>query len=312
MKTLLYLIRRNLKVYFKDRGMFVYSMITPILLLILYIVFLGRIYRDSFTGNLPAGFTVDSSLVDATVGAQLFSSLLAVCCITVSFCANLIMVQDRVSGAINDFTVSPVDNGLITLGYYFATMISALLICLAATAVSFVYLAIVGWYMSVGDVFLVLLDVFLLVNFGTALSTLVCLPLKTSGQMSAVGTVISAGYGFICGAYMPLSEYPELLRNVAGFLPGTYGTSIIRNHAFRGVLAEMNDVGVPEAVTDGIRDSIDCNIYFFGHEVPLYVSYIVLTLSTLIIIAGVVALALVTQKKKNSEKIKRKKEIEDE
>lgn len=293
MTALFYLIRRDLKVYFKDRGMFISSMITPIILLVLYVVFLGKIYRNTFTSNMPEGFVIEESLVDATVGAQLFSSLLAVCCITVAFCANLIMVQDRVTGAINDFTVTPVDNALLTLGYYFATVISALIICLAATAVSFVYLAIVGWYMSAKDVFLVLLDVFLLVNFGTALSTLICLPLKTSGQMSAVGTVISAGYGFICGAYMPISEYPAALRNVAAFLPGTYGTSIIRNHAFRGVLEEMNAAGVPAGVTDGIRDAIDCNVYFFGNQVPTYVSYLILTLSTLIIIAGVVALALV-------------------
>ena len=300
MTTLWYLIRRNLKVYFKDRGMFISSMITPIILLVLYIVFLGKIYRNTFTTNIPAGFAIEDSLVDATVGAQLFSSLLAVCCITVAFCANLIMVQDRVTGAINDFTVTPVDNAMLILGYYFATMIAALLICLAATAVSFIYLAIVGWYMTVGDVFLVLLDVFLLVNFGTALSTLICLPLKTSGQMSAVGTVISAGYGFVCGAYMPISEYHVVLRNVVGFLPGTYGTSIIRNHAFRGVLEEMNAVGVPEAVTDGIRDSIDCNIYFFDHLVPTYVSYLVLTLSTLLIIAAVVTMAILMQKEKTS------------
>ena len=302
MTTLWYLVRRNLKVYFKDRGMFISSMITPIILLVLYIVFLGKIYKNTFTSNLPAGFTIEESLIDATVGAQLFSSLLAVCCITVAFCANLIMVQDRVTGAINDFTVTPVDNAMLTLGYYFATMLSALLICLAATGVSLIYLAIVGWYMTVGDVFLVLLDVFLLVNFGTALSTLICLPLKTSGQMSAVGTVISAGYGFVCGAYMPISEYHEVLRNIVAFLPGTYGTSIIRNHAFRGVFEEMNNVGIPETVTDGIRDSIDCNIYFFGHQVPMYVSYIVLVLSTLILLSGVIALTLTFNKK-----VKRKK-----
>ena len=31
-------------------------------------------------------------------------------------------------------------------------------------------------------------------------------PLTTQGQLSAVGTIVSAGYGFICGAYMPISN----------------------------------------------------------------------------------------------------------
>ena len=45
-----------------------------------------------------------------------------------------------------------------------------------------------------------------LVLFGTVLSGIVCYPLQTQGQMSAVYTIVSAGYGFICGAYMPISN----------------------------------------------------------------------------------------------------------
>ena len=45
-----------------------------------------------------------------------------------------------------------------------------------------------------------------LVLFGTVLSGIVCYPLQTQGQMSAVCTIVSAGYGFICGAYMPISN----------------------------------------------------------------------------------------------------------
>ena len=84
-----------------------------------------------------------------------------------------------------------------------------------------------------------LLDVFLLAMFGMALSSIVNSFLSTEGQISAVGTIISAGYGFLCGAYMPISQFGEGLQRVLGFFPGTYGTSLLRNHALGGVLAEM-------------------------------------------------------------------------
>ena len=64
-----------------------------------------------------------------------------------------------------------------------------------------------GFYMSLLDVLAVLLDVVLLTLFGTALSSAVNFHLSTNGQASAVGTVVSAGYGFICGAYMPVSIF---------------------------------------------------------------------------------------------------------
>ena len=47
------IIKRNIKLFFKDKGMFFTSLITPAILLVLYVTFLGNVYRDSFTSNLP-------------------------------------------------------------------------------------------------------------------------------------------------------------------------------------------------------------------------------------------------------------------
>ena len=95
----------------------------------------------------------------------------------------------------------------------------------------------------------------------------VCYPLKTQGQMSAVGTIVSAGYGFICGAYMPISNFGDGLQKVMSYLPGTYGTSLIKNHMLRGVFDAMEDEGFPSEVITGIADSLDCNPSFHGNVV---------------------------------------------
>ena len=102
------LFKRNIKLFFKDKGMFFTSLITPLILLVLFMTFLGQVYHDSFSSALPAGLLEDDTLIDAIVGGQLVSSLLAVCCVTVAFCSNLLMVQDKVSGARRDLTITPV------------------------------------------------------------------------------------------------------------------------------------------------------------------------------------------------------------
>ncbi len=271
------LVRRNVKLYFKDKGTFFTSLITPVILLVLYVTFLANVYEDSFRAALDAaGASVSDALIKGCVGGQLVSSLLAVSCVTVAFCSNLLMVQDKVSGARRDLTIAPVKRATLALGYYLATLLSSLIICLAATAVSLGYLAAVGWYLTVADVAAIVLDVVLLVLFGTALSSCVLFPLSTSGQASAVGTVVSAGYGFICGAYMPISNFSTGLQRVLGFLPGTYGTSLLRNHALRGVFAEMSEQGFPDAVVAAIRDSVDCNLYFFDNRVETGAMYAIL------------------------------------
>lgn len=277
MTKLYALIRRNTKLYFRDKGMFLTSLITPMILLVLYGTFLGNIYEDSFRSALDAaGTTVSDAVIKGCVGGQLVSSLLAVSCVTVAFCSNLLMVQDKVSGARRDLTIAPLSPSTLALSYYLSTLISSLLICLAATAVCLGYLAIVGWYLSFGDVAAMVLDVIFLVLFGTALSSCVILPLSTQGQASAVGTIVSAGYGFVCGAYMPISSFSPGLQKVLSFLPGTYGTSLLRNHAMKGAFAEMSDSGFPQEVMTAIRDSVDCNLYFFGDKVSLGAMYLIL------------------------------------
>lgn len=269
-------IKRNCKLFFKDKGMFFAAMMTPVILLVLYATFLANVYRDSFISGIEGFMEVPDKLINATVGGELVSSLLAVCGITVAFCSNMLMVQDKVTGARRDLTMTPIKRSVMALGYYMATVISTMIVCLTATGLCFLYLANVGWYLTVADVGCILLDVVLLVLFGTALSSIINLFLTSQGQISAVGTIVSAGYGFICGAYMPISQFGEGLQKVISFLPGTYGTSLVRNHALRGVYEEMSSLGFPAEVVENIKDSIDCNLYFFGEKVEIGTMYLIL------------------------------------
>ncbi|MDY5594466.1 MAG: ABC transporter permease [Oscillospiraceae bacterium] len=291
MSALHALVKRNTKLFFKDKGMFFTSLITPVILLVLYGSFLGGVYEDTFRGVLEGfGAPVSDRLLGGCVGGELASSLLAVCCVTVAFCSNMLMVQDKVSGARHDLTITPVRSGTLALGYYIATLLSTLLVCYVATGVCLLYLAKVGWYLTGGDVLCLLLDVLLLVLFGTALSSIINHFLSSQGQISAVGTIVSAGYGFLCGAYMPISQFSEGLQKLISFLPGTYGTSLLRNHALRGVFGEMEAQGFPAEAVETIRDAVDCNLYFFGDRVEPGAMYAVLGGAVVVLIAVYVLL----------------------
>lgn len=291
MSALHALVKRNTKLFFKDKGMFFTSLITPVILLVLYGSFLGGVYEDTFRGVLEGfGAPVSDRLLGGCVGGELASSLLAVCCVTVAFCSNMLMVQDKVSGARHDLTITPVRSGTLALGYYIATLLSTLLVCYVAAGVCLLYLAKVGWYLTGGDVLCLLLDVLLLVLFGTALSSIINHFLSSQGQISAVGTIVSAGYGFLCGAYMPIAQFSEGLQKLISFLPGTYGTSLLRNHALRGVFGEMEAQGFPAEAVETIRDAVDCNLYFFGDRVEPGAMYAVLGGAVVVLIAVYVLL----------------------
>lgn len=299
MNKLTALVKRNTKLYFKDKGMFFTSLITPLILLVLYATFLGNVYEDSFRSALnAAGTTVSDTLIGGCVGGELVSSLLAVCCVTVAFCSNFLMVQDKVSGARRDLTMAPVGRGTLALGYYIANLLSTLLVCMGAAAICLLYLSRVGWYLTGADVALLALDILLLVLFGSALSSIINFFLSSQGQISAVGTIVSSGYGFICGAYMPISNFSEGLQKVISFLPGTYGTSLLRNHLLRGVFAEMGEQGFPAQVVEAVKDSVDCNIYFFDAKVETSTMYLILIGTVLLLLAGYIVLNLLAGKSK--------------
>lgn len=297
MRTLNLLIKRNVKLFFKDKGMFFTSLITPVILLVLYVTFLKNVYQDAFLSSVPDGFVISDKLINGFVGGQLISSILAVSCVTVAFCSNMLMVQDKVNGSIKDLTIAPVKRSALAMSYYFATLISTLVICFTATGICLVYVAVTGWYMSVSDVVLLLMDVFLLVMFGTALSSIINFFLNTQGQMSAVGTIVSSGYGFICGAYMPISQFSDGLQKVISFLPGTYATSLVRNHSMNGVYKEMIHQGIPDEFVDAIKDSVDCNLYFFDNKVQIETMYLILGVTIALLIAIYIVMNVLKSKK---------------
>ena len=280
MKTLLMLTGRNVKMYFKDKGMFFTSLITPLILIVLFLTFLGNIYRQNFLSIIPEGVEVPNALSEAFAGGFLFSALLSVCCVTVAFCSNLLVIQDKVTGARRD-------------------IIMTLIICMTALCVGFLYLGKVGWYLSASDVILCVCDVVLLTFFGTALSSVVNYPLSTQGQASAVGTIVSSMYGFISGAYMPISQFSSGIKTFISCLPGTYGTILLHRHFINGVMRELEGEYVPDIIVDEFRAAFDMRAELFGHELNDVHMYLILGGATLFLIILYVILNLFKKNKKN-------------
>lgn len=296
MKEITALVSRNRKLFFKDKGMLFSSMITPVILIVLYATFLANVYKDSFVSATKDMIDLSDKIINGTVAAQLAAALIAVSCVTVTFCVNLTMVQDRASGARKDFDVSPVSKTKIYIGYFLSTVLNSLMVNGTALALYLLYILKMGWYMSASDVIFVILDMILLVLFGSTLSSIVSYPLKTQGQLSAVGTIVSAGYGFVCGAYMPISNFSSGLQKALSYLPGTYGTSLVKNHMLNGVYKEMADIGLPSEAVTVIRNTLDCNPVFRGHVVGVSQMYLIMAGSIVVFGAAYLLIIMIRER----------------
>ena len=140
MHSCLKLIKRNTKLFFKDKGMFFCSLLTPLILLVLFITFLGKTFKDSFLQSIPQSLNISNNVINAFAGGQLFASLLAVSCITVAFCSNMLMVQDKISGARKDLLITPLKKSTLAISYYVSALLSTLIICIVATVACYIYI----------------------------------------------------------------------------------------------------------------------------------------------------------------------------
>lgn len=60
----------------------------------------------------------------------------------------------------------------------------------------------------------------------------------------------------------------------------------------------MKVQGFPDEVVEAIRDSVDCNLYFFGNKVELYSMYLVLIAAIVIAVGLYVVMNVLSGRKR--------------
>ena len=135
-KILWILVCRNIKLYFKDKGTFFMSLITPLILLALFVTFLNNVYKESLV-NIMGNGVVSERLINAFSGGWLLSSLMGVCCVTIAFCSN-VQVNDKITGADLDLNSTTAKKEIISFSYFIANFFTTFIICFVAMLVGFV------------------------------------------------------------------------------------------------------------------------------------------------------------------------------
>ncbi len=298
MRKLLALINRNIKLYFKDKMTFFVSLLTPLILVVLFLTFLKNVYTDTITNLIPEGIEVSKNTIEAFCGGWLFSSIISVSCVTVSFCSN-IMVLDKLNKAIDDLNITPVKRSTLLISYFISNFLTTFLIGVIVLIISFIYLGFVGFYLTFSDVIMLFVSTFCMCLFGSLLASIIGMVISTQGAHSAVSTLVSSMYGFISGAYMPISQFGSGVRNFLSFLPSTYGTVLFRQYYMNGVIDHLQTVEhVPSEITEQIRLSFDGKLVLFDNTIPTWTLFAVV-IGTSIILLGIYILLSNLKSKKN-------------
>ncbi|MCL1885006.1 MAG: ABC transporter permease [Defluviitaleaceae bacterium] len=210
MKTLL---KRNVKLYFRDKASLFFSMLSIIIIIALFALFLGQ-------GNWGSNEIRDTWLM---------AGVLAVASITTSIGVFEVVISDRLNKVAKGFYASPVKRSHITAAYVLSPFIVGVLMT-TATAIGFgIFILATGGYLPNAIGILQLFGMILLSNItGTAIIGFIVSLIKSTGAWNTIGTIIGTLSGFLMGVYMPIGNLPNPVQNIMILFPPFHSAMLFR------------------------------------------------------------------------------------
>lgn len=307
MKGFIGLTKRNLLIYFKDKQSVVFSLLTSIILLILYLLFLKGTFVDAMNGvintNEGLGSLVRKEDIEMFAKLILLSGILGSAMITIPFnCLNTV-VKDRENKVDYDILATPIRRGQIILSYFVSAALSSIILNIIILSVGLLAIGSQGnLYMGISNIAALFGVVALGSISATALFMIVVLCFKSSGACGAFFGILSAACGFIIGAYIPISQFSKSVQTFCNIFPASQVTIMLRNLLMNGILEHMNDNigGVDNGMfVDAIKDIFTFKANLFDSKLDMKQMMIYILTSIVVFVVTQIVVYSNTYKKKS-------------
>ena len=274
-----------MQVFFRDKGAVFFSLLSPLIIFLLFFLFLGASQLTSLKDSLPH---VDDDKLSLFLNSWVYAGIVMTTTITTGLAALGVFVADRESGRFTDFAVSPVPRWKIVTSYLLATASIATIITTIVYIAAQIHLIVQGAPVPTPELAMQTVGKYLLTAFSfTALSSLVVTFIKSNAAFTSLNVIVGTGIGFLGGIYVPLGIMSVSVANVLNALPFAQAAVLLRE-PFVAVPLERIGEGQPAQVVErltetyGLQAIIDCHVLSSS------------TIAVLLAIIGIVALTLAT------------------
>lgn len=224
-----YLTIRNLKIFFKNRTGVICSFIAPLVVLLLFLLFLREYQIDGVKELLPKDLEIDENGLSNFINSSLVSSVIAISIITVPLSSSLCIINDKINKINYDFIISPVKKSTIVFGYFISIFFSSMLVILILFLIGEIFvwsvggewLSLIKFFELLGVTVLSVISTTFVVMFISSLinSTMVFTTLN-----AIAGTIL----GFIMGCYVPTGEFPTAVQIISNIWSCSSTSCLIR------------------------------------------------------------------------------------
>lgn len=245
--AVLLLTERNLRIYFRDRTGVVFSLLSPLIMLGLYALFLGHLQIEHLESQLPRASRSD---IGWFVNSWVFAGVVTITTVTASLSALGKFVEDRASGRLADFAVLPLRRSQLTASYLLSAFVVAVLTCAVVIVVGELYLlARSKSALGPNDLARLFAFVCLLSAAYAALASFLVTFLTTTTAFGAFSTVVGVLIGFLSGSYLPAGLLPHTVVDVIHSLPFAQSAMLVSRIYTRVPIAALAG-GSERAVTE--------------------------------------------------------------
>lgn len=259
------IMRRNLRLFFRDRLNVFFSLLGALIVFLLYTLFLANLQTTSIAAAFPQA---DAGEVKGFVDSWMFGGIVAMTSITTSLGALGVFVEDAASGRFRDFLVSPIRRGQLVLGYLLSTFVVALIMTVLVLIVSLVYLfAVDGVVIGIPQIATTLGWIALACLAFAALWAFVASFIRTTGAFSALATIVGTVIGFLAGAFIAVGLFPAAVRNVVNALPFAQTAMLMRRELTADSLSTL--VGGQQEAIDALSEYYGITAFVGDREVTV-------------------------------------------
>ncbi|MBN2878228.1 MAG: ABC transporter permease [Clostridia bacterium] len=255
MKATAALVERNIKKYFRDKGVLLFSMLSVFIVAALYLFFLSKMqidYVKQATGMAKG--------IEYLINSWVVGGLACIPAVSVPLIILCFRVDDVVLSTNYDLGVTPAKRIEIMLGYAVSAVIVGFVMSLIVLGAGEAFIAAKGGELLNIPSLLKVISVLLLINISfTGFELFIILFMRTNSSVSVANSILNVTLGFLLGLYVPVGMFGGTASDIIKSFPLIQGASIVRQIIMAGSM-DIVFAGVPETAVKSVRQMYGIDI----------------------------------------------------
>ena len=263
------LIQRNLKLFFKDKTVVLFSLLSTLIVLGLYILFLGRVTFTEFS-DLPG--------INLLTGSWVMSGVLAILPVNASLGSLSAMLVDKEKGTYEDLIMTPLSRLQIIGGYVLSTfLVTFILSVIAFLATEIYFVSLGGALLSFGATMDLLFEIVLNTLSATLILFCISLFFKSLSGYSLFNSILGTLIGFLTGTLIPIGELSNVFQKVVMVFPFSHSAAMFRKILMEGPI-ETVFAGADSVTIQNFRQTMGIDFILNGKPITDLMSILYLLL----------------------------------